>query len=164
MKQVADEEALFYDSLWVRARLINLFGINHQTSRSMSTLLNFQGVCIDFTAKPEIASITPFLLSDTWKGIGGDYGYDGKASIAFPNWVEANTRARVAGVFWSLLRSAPTGLGVFRDYLESDGALFSVDCDGAKIRCRLEYSPNEDWWPFEFPKCRQRRSRQWHLR
>ncbi|HQR42890.1 MAG TPA: hypothetical protein PLX97_09405, partial [Gemmatales bacterium] len=80
-----NEDAYLNDSLWVRARLIKVFGIHHLSGHAMRTLINFQGIALEWDhemARP--VWLTPFLISDTWNGYIDEFVPSTDSSIAFP--------------------------------------------------------------------------------
>ncbi len=136
LNEIQDEELYCNDALWVRARLIKLFGIHHPSGHALSTLLNFQAIAIEIIpGRKQPESITPLIVSDTLDGCIDDYGYTPLAAMAFESGVDSQLQLRIAGSFWSLLLSQPYELGIFVDYWYSDydESMFRVECDGQRI-------------------------------
>lgn len=165
-----DEEPFGYESLWIRARLIAIFGINHPTGHCLQTLLDFQFASIVVDAVSGNWAFYPVLLCDTRDGAIGEYGYVGEPGLMFPDGMVAKVRDRIIAAFAKLLLAKPGDLGVFHDYLacEYDGSVESVSCDGYCILREYLgylYPPNhnasyddvlEGWWPFTLPRAKRR--------
>jgi hypothetical protein len=169
-----EDELLGLESLWIRSRLIAVFGVNQPTAHCMQTILNFQIGAIDLEAESTDLTFIPFLLSDTRDGVIGDYGYDGEPFLMFPNGLDEKTRIDIVASVVELLNSQPGTLGVFHDYLacDYDGSVEIVACDGRRVhREFLGYlsPPHPDdschdelldgWWPFELPRLKSGQSK-----
>jgi hypothetical protein len=166
-----EQELFGLEALWIRSRLIALFGVNQPTGHCLQTILNFQIGAIDTGSKSELKFI-PFLLSDTRDGEIGDFGYDGEPALMFQKTLDEKTKSALMDSLVNLLSSEPKELGVFHDYMacEYDGTIESIGCDGQSIyREYLGYlfPPHSDdlcndddgWWPFELPRAKRRQNK-----
>ena len=171
LASMMDDELCYNNSLWVRARLIKLFGINHPSGHALKTLLNFQAVAVSLDGSA-LSLPTPFIVTDTFNGFIDDYGYSPDSSIAFPSSVDVEMQTRIADAFWAMMLHSPHQLGIFSDYWYSDydASLQQISCDGYRFTQDFvghlypiaDTSPedHEWWWPFELarkPQVRLRR-------
>ncbi len=166
------DELYGYESLWVRSRLISLFGVNQPTGHCMQTILNFQIAAIAMDESKTGFQFFPFLVSDTRDGSIGDYGYDGEPALMFEKGLNSSIRVEITQSIVSLLMSDPDSLGVFFDYMacEYDGSIDTIECDGSNFRREYLgylFPPHPDdlyhdgldgWWPFKLPRAKRRQN------
>ena len=164
---VDDEDPDGLEGLWVRARLISIFGVNPPTGHGMTSLLNTCFVAVDLSATP-FPRRYYLLLCDGLGSVSGDYGYEGQVGLAFVKDLKPKKKAKIANAFWSLLLESKSNLGVFSDYwvCEYDGAVSHIFCDGQcigidqmgllnPVQWEDEDDELESFYPFEWPRRRR---------
>ncbi len=86
-----EDELFGLESLWIRSRLIAVFGVNQPTAHCMQNDTELSDRCNRFGGESTGLKFIPVLLSDTRNGVIGDYGYDGEPSLMFPKvWTREN--------------------------------------------------------------------------
>lgn len=144
---VGDNLSQEYETLWVRARIGQVFGLAPPSPLGKRCLLDAAFLAVRHLRRGPFVEAYPFVCTDSDGEEPVEYEwFDTTTGLAFgpPGRPGPATRVRIAEAFWELLLKDPDDLATFGDYYESHFGPYRVGCDGRDFTCDEIHSEQED--------------------